>query len=469
MKYTLTIREEHYVELRRLLIKSDGNERAAIMLCGRGFIKNDAWDGGPEERFLSKMILHLQDDEIISQSKAHVQWRTETFRKSLKIAESQDLAICLVHNHPIGELTFSDIDNANEPSLITTIYNRNGGKRPHLSIFITPDDRIIGRAWSMNIHPYNLSLIRVLGSRFTFHYDGKYNNISRDTFHRQQLALGRALNSDLEKLRIGVVGCGATGTSTAFLLSRIGVGHILLIDNDVVERSNLSRMHGATAADADAGRPKVDVLRDYLTHAGIGTRVRVINKWAGDEGCRDPLKSCDIIFGCTDDNSGRMFLNRFSHFYLIPVFDMGIIIELSKDKPLRIIALQGRMTLLFPGNTCLLCRGEVNSKAAAEENTLRSDPMGFERLKDERYVVGSGDPSPSVVTFTTEISTVAVNEFINRITGFKQIGTQNNIMRFFNRGEDGNPGAKRRDGCPICDDTAYWGIGDVTPFLDQTN
>lgn len=469
MKYTLTITEEHYSRLYEFLINPDGFERPAIILCGRALIRNDVWDGGAEERFLSRTIIPIPTAEIISHSNIDVQWETETFRKALKIAEMEDLAICLVHNHPDGDLRFSEIDDENEPSLIQTIYSRNGGERPHLSIVISRDGTIFGRAWSKNIHNYPLSMIRVLGTRFSFHYEGKYSNLTEKIFHRQQLAFGKALNADLEKLRIGIVGNGATGSATASLLSRIGVGQLLLIDNDIVERSNLNRLHGATAADADAGRPKVEVLRDYITRSGIGTRVRLINNWVGAPECWDAIKSCDLVFGCTDDNSGRMFLNRLAHFYLIPVFDMGIVIEPSKDEPPQIIALQARVTVLFPGNNCLLCRDEVNPNIAREEHIKRNDPLGFERLKDERYVVGGGDPNPAVITFTTEVATMAVNEFINRITGFKKMRVQNNIMRFFDRGEDRNPGATKRDGCPICNDTAYWGMGDTKPFMDQAN
>lgn len=469
MKYTLTITEEHLHLLRQAILQKDGKERPAILLCGRSLITNDIWDGGPEERFLSRSVIVVPEEEIVSNSKVHVQWETHTFRKALKEAESENLAVCLVHNHPNGALKFSAIDDDNEPHLIRAIYNRNGGDRPHLSIVLTPDGQIFGRAWSKQIKPYPLEMIRIFGSRFSFHYLGKNDGITREIFQRQQLAFGNALNNDLAKLKVAVVGAGATGTATATLLSKIGVGQVLLIDKDQVERSNLSRLHGAKASDADAGNSKVDVLKDYITGAGIGTRVRVFKGWVGSPDCREAVKSCDMVFGCTDDHSGRIFLNRLAHFYLIPVFDMGIVIEPDPNDTANLLALQGRLTVIFPGNICLLCRGEVNPTLAAEEDLKRNDPMGYERLKDEAYVVGGGNPSPAVITFTTEIATVAVNELINRITGFKKKGAENNFMRYFDRGEDGKPGAKQRHGCPICFERNYWGLGDVIPFMDQTN
>lgn len=460
---------EHYNELRSLLIKQDGYERPAILLCGRSVIVDDIWDGGPEERFLSKMVIPVPDSEIISNSATAVNWETATFRKALKISEEQDLAICLVHNHPNNVLAYSKVDDNNEPALIQTIFNRNGGEHSHGSIVITPNGDIFGRAWTKNINQHPFSMIRILGNRFHFHYPEKHISINHEIFQRQQLAFGKALNNDLSKLKVGIIGCGATGSATANLLSRIGVGQILLIDKDMVERSNLSRLHGATASDADAGKPKTEVLRDHITNAGLGTRVRIIQDWVGSEKSRGALKSCDLIFGCTDDDSGRIFLNRFAHFYLAPIFDMGIVIEPSKTDAGNILALQGRLTVIFPKNICLLCRGIVKPWLAAEEHLKRTDPLGFERQKDEAYVIGGGDPSPAVITFTTEIATIAVNEFLNRIVGFKKNGAENSIMRFFDRGEDGKPGAKQREECPICAQTNYWGKGDVVPFLDQAN
>lgn len=469
MRYTITLTEEHYDELRNYIIKGDGHEHPVILLCGRSLIVEDIWDGGPEERFLSKMVIPIPEQEIIFNSKVAVQWETATLRKALKTAEELDLAICLVHNHPNGDFKYSHVDDDNEPSLIQTIFHRNGGERAHASLVITPAGDIFGRAWTNHFNQRAFSMIRVLGNRFHFHYPDKHISINREIFHRQQMAFGKALNNDLLKLKVGIVGCGATGSATAHLLSRIGIGQILLIDNDLVERSNLSRLYGATAADADMGKPKTEALRDYIAGAGIGTRVRIIKDWVGSEKCREALKACDILFGCTDDDAGRIFLNRFAHFYLIPVFDMGIVIEPSKDEPSTILALQGRLTVIFPGNICLLCRGIVNSRLAAEEHLKRTDPMGYERQKDEAYVIGGDNPSPAVITFTTETATIAVNEFINRITGFKKNGAENNIMRFFDRSKDGKPGAKQREECPICAKNNYRARGDVIPFLDQAN
>jgi molybdopterin/thiamine biosynthesis adenylyltransferase len=469
MKYTLTLQENHIDNLKKLILKADQHERPAILLCSKSFIKDDPWDGGTECRFLSKQVIPIPEKHINSNSRASLNWNTDTLRSAMKKAKDENFAICLVHSHPRGANDFSEIDDKEEKELFETIYNRNGVNGAHLSMVITYGGEIFARACSSQLKYHKINFLRIFGDRFEFLYPTKYSQFTKEEFNRQQLAFGKTLNNDLGKLRIAVIGCGATGSATAHLLTRLGVGQLLLIDNDLVERSNLSRLYGATSSDADAGRPKAEVLYNYLSKIGIGCRVRFINDWVGSIQCRNAIKSCDIIFCCTDDNSGRVFLNRYAHFYLTPVFDMGIVIEPSDEEPPSILALQGRFTLIMPGNTCLLCRKTVDRQLAREENLKRTDPVGYERQKEEAYVIGSGNPSPAVITFTTEISAVAVNELINRLTGFKKIPAEKHMMRFFDQGVDRRPGGKSEEGCPICDDITYWGKGDVEPFLDQVN
>ncbi|SKD00505.1 JAB domain-containing protein [Chitinophaga ginsengisegetis] len=469
MRYTLTLLEDHLKELKKLILHPDRNERPAILLCGVSNNANDPWDGGLEVRFLSKEVIEIPDTEILKHNEIQVTWDTTCFRKAMKRAKDEGLAICLVHSHPEGCINFSDLDDINERSLFESIHKRNGNSISNLSLLITADGHLSARACSVQLKYSEIELIRVLGDRFSFFYKGKYTFQTREEFSRQALALGPALNADLSRLRIAVIGCGATGSATAHLLARLGVGHLLLIDNDLVERSNLSRLYGARTADADLGAFKSQVLASYLANIGMGCRVRHYTSWVGDEACRNPIKSCDIVFSCTDDNSGRIFLNRLAYFYLLPVFDMGISIDPLLTPDIGIRAAQGRFTVLQPHNACLICRHVVNHQLAREEELKRTDPDGFERLKQEAYVIGMGNPSPAVITFTSEVATMSVNELINRLTGFKKQGPQHHLVRFFDQGTDRTPSAHGNADCPICKSAEYWGRGDITPFLDQVN
>lgn len=206
-----------------------------------------------------------------------------------------------------------------------------------------PLDHFASQAHSKNFYSPALGeMMYAYPSRSPHNYGQQQ---TRAAFHRQALAFGRTLNEDLAHMRVGVVGCGGTGSAVAALLPRLGIGNVLLVDNDIVDATNLNRLHGARQADADAMRPKIEVVARAITEQGLGTRVVGIESWVAAPRCRDALRSCDLIFACTDDNDGRMFLNRLALFYLIPVIDLGLAIEVGDGEPPELRALSPNISL----------------------------------------------------------------------------------------------------------------------------
>jgi molybdopterin/thiamine biosynthesis adenylyltransferase len=465
--YSATFQPLHRDQLHAHLLRGDGREHAAYVLFTQAAIAFEPWDRQAHRKFISAEVIPIADEHVIESTPNLISWTTTSFMAALKRAEAKNQFVAIVHNHPAGYPDFSEQDDENESRLSQMAINRNGPGTPLLSFILTLDGVMNGRVWLGPKYHQRLRMIRVIGDKFEFHYPGRGRGQTRTAFHRQALAFGKTLNEDLSQLRIGVVGCGGTGSAVAMLLPRLGVGQVCLFDNDIVDATNLNRLHGARQADADAMRPKVEVVARAITELGLGTRVVTKEAWVGDPECRDALRSCDIIFGCTDDNDGRMFLNRLALFYLIPVIDLGLAIRVSDTEPPEIKALDGRVTVLLPGNTCLSCRCVTDPTLAAEESMRREHPAEYEKRKAEAYVFGEGNPSPVVVTFTTELASMAMNEMINRINGFRG-GAMKNLVRKFHLMEDFKPGAKPRPGCALCDDAGYWGRGDVEPFLDRS-
>jgi molybdopterin/thiamine biosynthesis adenylyltransferase len=281
--------------------------------------------------------------------------------------------------------------------------------------------------------------------------------------------LGPAFDEDLSQLRIAVVGCGGTGSATAGLLARLGVRFLGLFDEDVVHETNLNRLHFATAADAKMERYKVDVVADGINGMNLGTQVKVYHHWVSSVECREALKGCDIIFGCTDDNAGRLFLNRFAYFYNVPLIDMGLAIDVGNGDPPRVNAFDGRVTVIQPGAACLLCREIIDPVRAREESLKRANPDEYEKQKTEAYVSGEGNPSPAVVPFTTGLATMAVEELIHRLQGFRGAnGSIEQRLRKFHLLTDRRQSYEPSPDCPICGSQNYWSRGDVEPFLDST-
>lgn len=466
--YSLTLRQDHSEELEALLLHPDGCERAAYILCREASIGADPWDREAHRKFLSCEVRAVPPEDVVESSRRSITWKTRSFVAALKTAKAEGMVVGVAHNHPKGVNRFSGQDDKNEPDLLQLAINRNGPDTKILSMILTEDGLLAGRVWlapKKDGH-FPLRLIRVMGQTFALHYSGRGGGLPPAAFHRQALALGKALNQDLATLRVGIVGCGGTGSAMVMLLARLGVGQLVLIDNDIVDTTNLNRLHGARQADADAMLSKVKIIAHTVAELGLGVRAVPIEAWVGDIQCRDALRSCDLIFGCTDDNEGRVFLNRLAYFYLIPTIDMGLAIDVEGDEVPEVKALDGRVTVLQPHATCLLCREIIDIERARAEALRRANPTEYERQKLEAYVVDGGDPSPAVVTFTTELATMAANEMIHRLQGFRgPDGEADNRVRKFHLMTDRRPGRAPRDGCRVCENRANWGRGDEDPFL----
>jgi len=468
--YSLTLRDEHLTQLRNHLLREEGCEHAAYVLCNVASIRHDPWDRQAHRKYLSAKVIPVPDDHVLESTPNLVTWSTASFVRALKEAKANEQVVAVVHNHPSGMTRFSEQDDANEPDLARLAVNRNGPDSTILSMILTADLQIAGRVWLRPLDGAHapLRLIRIFGERWTLHYEGRGADASVPSFNRQALAFGDALNHDLRKLRIGIVGCGGTGSAVAVSLARLGVGHLLFVDNDIVDQTNLNRLHGSCQADADAMRPKVEVLARTVSEMGLGVKVVPIEAWVGDPQCRNSLRSCDIIFGCTDDHEGRLFLNRFAYYYLTPVIDIGLAIDVDRGTPPSVKALDGRVTVIATGHTCLLCRGVINPEIARAETMRRSEPDESERRKAESYVIGEGNPAPAVVTFTTELACMGVNEMIHRLQGFRgpEGGAQNRVRKF-HLSEDRRPGHKPGPACAVCSGDGVWGKGDTEPFLGR--
>lgn len=467
-RYTLTLQNRHVRQLEALIWPEDGREGAAYLLCGRAEIDADPWEHGTTRRLLSREVVPVAPGDLLSSSEAHVQVRTGTFARLLRQAREDGLVVGFVHSHSHGVNDFSTQDDLDEPHLVEMAQHRNGTEVEVLSLIMTRAGDLFGRVWRSPTLMERLTMICVIGEQIQLHFANRTQGAAREVFDRQALAFGPALNRDLAALRVGIVGCGATGSAVAALLARLGVNKLLLVDRDAVETSNLSRLHGATVEDAEQQRPKVSVLKKHLQGIGLGARVEVFQGWVGEAACRDGLRSCDIIFGCTDDHDGRLLLNRLSYFYLIPVFDMGIKIAVSDDIPPRILDAAGRVTVLMPGTRCLLCRNVIDPRRAHEEHLGRNSPAECAWQREQQYIEGGGGPSPAVITMTTDVACMAVDELLHRLTGYRAAGGLAHRVRKYHLGEDKRPGVTTGGTCPVCVRSAYWGRGDMEPFLDRT-
>jgi hypothetical protein len=467
MKRTdITMHARHRDELQALLAHPRGHEGAAYMLLGKSEIAQDPWDLEPRTRYTSYEVIPIPQEDRVDASDKHVTWNTNSFAQLCRRAKEEGLVPAIVHSHPGGFDGFSGQDDRNERDLFTMARNRNGEETHLVSVVQVGDSLYRARVWEDDMAPLPCHRVTVIGTRFEIQ-STKVPPPS-EILARQALAFGPEVNGLLKQLSVAVVGCGGTGSPVVHLLARLGVGRIVVIDDDVVEHSNLNRLQGATWKDADNAVPKVEVMAREVTMMGLGVEIRSMNGWVDAPHIRDALKSCDVIFGCTDDHAGRLYLNRVAHFYLIPVIDVGLVLMPRDDGEPGLLEMAARVSVLFPTSACHGCRGTVDRVRAREEDLQRSDPAEYERQKTEAYVRGGGNPAPAVVTFTTEAATMAVNELLAGLVDFRGTGGWTwQRYRKLDKGFERSQAAQPRPNCPVCGSEEYWGLGDIDPFLDR--
>lgn len=466
-RYTFTILDEHYQHLRRLLLRDD-KESGALLLCGRSR-HVDPWTGVWEERALVREVIEVPAASFVARTPTSLTWSTTPLFNLAKTAMPKDYAICVAHSHPGGGLFFSEHDDIADKESFEIVFGRMETDRPHFALVMDNEGEFIVRAYDSQLEAHPVEMTRVIGNRFEVRYPGRGRGIPPTEFDRQARVFGGRTVEDLSQLRVGIVGCGGTGSAVASLLARLGVSRLLLIDADHVDETNLNRLHFSTRADAIAGRYKVDVVGDAIAEIGLARSVVRIRRFADAPECRDALCACDIIFGCTDDHLGRNLLNRLAHFYLIPVIDLGVLIDPKPEGGYD--TFDGRVTVVQPGYPCQTCRQLISSQRMLEESMQRNDAQLYDDYRRAGYIQGGTDPSPIVVTFTTEIAAVAVNELLHRLTGFRgPDGHCAERVRRFDWIKDADiiPGGRRNPDCPLCGARKFNARGDMTPFLNQS-
>jgi len=261
----------------------------------------------------------------------------------------------------------------------------------------------------------------------------------------------------LGRLHIGVVGAGGTGSAIVEQLTRLGVGRLSVFDGDRFDSSNVNRVYGSSTG--DSGRPKSEIAAGNVKRIGLGTKIEHYPMYIESEAATKVLRACDIVFGCTDDHTSRSILVRLSLWYLIPVFDMGVVVGTS-DQLIRDVV--GRVTTLLAGEACLFCRGRISAEVIRQEGLL---PEEREKQVRDGYIPPLATNAPAVITFTTAVAAQAVTELLQRLTGF--MGAEPNpseVLLRLNEREVSTNHLAPDAGCQ-CMDRDRWGRGDEPRFL----
>ena len=133
-------------------------------------------------------------------------------------------------------------------------------------------------------------------------------------YHRQSLLeeVGVAGQERLLASHALIVGCGALGTVASEMLARAGVGHLTIVDRDIVELTNLQRQVLFDEADVEAMLPKAEAARRKLATINSDIRVDAVVEDFSHRNAERLAAGAGVIVDATDNFEARFLINDVS-------------------------------------------------------------------------------------------------------------------------------------------------------------
>jgi molybdopterin/thiamine biosynthesis adenylyltransferase len=132
-----------------------------------------------------------------------------------------------------------------------------------------------------------------------------------DRYLRQMIyaPVGEAGQRRLQDSRVVLVGCGATGSVIATYLARAGVGRLVVIDRDFVERNNLQRQVLFTDRDVDDALPKAVAAERALQAVNPEIEVQGIVTDVSAANLEELVAGASLVMDGTDNFETRYLIN----------------------------------------------------------------------------------------------------------------------------------------------------------------
>jgi len=121
----------------------------------------------------------------------------------------------------------------------------------------------------------------------------------------------------LARSQVAVVGAGGLGGQILVLLARMGVGHLVVLDGDVFEESNLNRQ--ALSRSADLGKNKAQRAGEALGAINPAVEVRIHGERLTHENAAHLLAGSQVAVDALDNVADRLLLQETAAHLQIPL------------------------------------------------------------------------------------------------------------------------------------------------------
>ena len=225
-----------------------------------------------------------------------------------------------------------------------------------------------------------------------------------EQFERTRLLVGEDGLKRLRRSTVAVVGCGAVGSFAVEALARAGIGHLILVDGDVVAESNINRQ--LCALHSTVGESKVAVLKKRLNDICPETEVNIRKVFVDNQNCGDVLgEKIDFMIDAIDVVSGKIPLIRYAQDKKIPfISSMGAAMKTDFTK-IRVA----------PLNQTSVCPLAAKVRKLVKEQGGNLDFPCVFSVEQPAGKQETGRKMGSLITITGMFGLILANEVIKRI------------------------------------------------------
>jgi molybdopterin/thiamine biosynthesis adenylyltransferase len=434
MSCTLVIGQELFGPMHAHLFQEDQDEHAAVILAG-------VHRRGEKVRLLARELHPVPTEQFPPGDHGYRQTAPRFVAERAVLASSEELAYVAVHSHPGARrcVSLSRDDLAAHERLFPHLLDLTG-ELPVAGL-VLGDESAAGELWLGGDQRQQLDSVTVLGDcRRSLTPAPRPGPDVDPRFDRQARMFGTAGQAILRDLHVAVVGAGGGGSMLVEQLAHLGVGAITVIDFDVVEEINLSRIVGSSAS--DVGIKKVQVLERLVARIDPTIRYEGIDGDIADVETAARLLDCDFIFLATDTMTSRLVFNAVVHRYLIPGVQIGAKVDVDENGEVTEVYVAVRPVL--PGHGCLECNSMIDPMAVQRE--ARTD----EEHRVQNYLNEPDVIDPSVISLNGLAASQAVNVMLLWATGLAEPELLRHRLILATSGEVLTVNNQTRAECPYC-------------------
>lgn len=338
--------------------------------------------------------------------------------RAKEIARINKAGLVMIHTHPfgIGPQSVSGPDLYYEQDMLSReIFGYTGF--PLVGMTLSGD-----KMWSARIYPRPYKIqwctgVRIVGKNLTIHFNPQLKPEPKpDKKHLTTASVwGNKKQADIMRFKVGIIGSGSIGTAVGQILSRIGIGHIHLMDYDIVKIHNLDRLDGVF--EEDIGKQKIEAVSEILKKAATNENficTTSTHSVVEPEGFKEAL-DCDLLFSCVDRPWPRQVMNNLAYSSLIPVINGGVSFRISKGKLVHGVY---RAQTVGPGRCCMSCyRAYDDGQVQQDRDGLFDDPQYVEEQEKK-----NGPSRQNIMPFVFSLGGLETTQFIELVTNLAKVG-----------------------------------------------